>query len=330
MTSRPTQQQLVAALAEIISALKAETKPTMSDAVATAFSCFSPEALAEDPDIKPTDLIRILNMLTIGDLPTFERALAAVTNREQAWIGFKIVTDASVACDSTDTEVTGFSGEGKGSADALAGVFFASEGKEIVFSRTYSARDRKQMLDITRGPHMHNRQYAGLAWTSQSLEPRQRVIMFGAGDVSSQLEIVARLVGFETIVIDDDANYLSEERFPNSQRVLVPSFNEIGDLEVGFDDYLCVLTRGHMYDPEALTYAVSTPAGYIGMMGTPLKNERVYELAEQKGVDPELFKAERLFAPIGFKFIGDKSPAGLAVSIVAQLLQVRSDRRKKP
>ena len=328
--NKPTSQQLLTALDEIISALAAGCVPQISDAILQAFTCFDPAVLADDPDINPEDLILILNALTIDDLATFKRARTAVENHEQAWLGFKVVTDPAVACDSSDTAVMGIIGEGQGSADALPGVFFAAVDRQIVFGRQYSVRDRKQMLDITRGPHMHNRQYAGLAWTSLDLEPTSRVIMLGAGDVSAQLEITARLVGFETLVIDYDESYLSEIRFPHSERVLIPSFDEMPDLGITFDDYLCVLTRGHMYDPEALIYALQTPAGYIGMMGCASKNECVFSLAAQRGIDPAAFEDSRLHAPIGFKGVGGKTPPELAINITSQLIQIRNDRRKKP
>ena len=327
MTKRPSPTELIAALDEVIAALEAGATPLISDVITTAFYCFNPEVLTDDPDIKPADLSSVFATLGAGDLPTFKRARAAVENREQAWLGFKIVTDSTVVCDSEDTAVMGISGEGQGSADALSGVFFVADDKQIIFSREYSRRDRKQMLDITQGPHMHNRQYAGVAWTSIELEPKARIIMFGAGDVSAQLAVIARLIGFETLVIDYDEDYLNEVRFPTSERIRITGFDEIPDLNVGFDDYLCVLTRGHMHDPEAIAYAVHTPAGYIGMMGNPMKNERVYSLVEERGVDRSLLEADRLYAPIGFKF-GGKTPPELAISICAQLIKIRDSRRK--
>ena len=329
MIRKPTSQQIIAALDEIIIALEAGAPLPVSDAIKTAFYCFDPEALADDPDIEPVDLARILDTLTAEDLPTFQRAREAISTREQAWLGFKIVTDPAVICDSVDTAVVGIAGEGQGSADVLPGVFFTTEDRQIVFGREYSPRDRKQMLDITRGPHMHNNQYAGVAWTSIDLEPQGRVVMFGAGNVSSHLETIAQLVGFETIVIDYDENYINELRFPHSTRMVVPSFDEIDGLEIGFDDYLCILTRGHMHDPEVLAYAVDTSAGYIGMMGNPMKNEHVYDLLVERGIDRSLFAKDRFFAPIGVRF-GGKTPPELAMSIAAQLVQVRNDRRKKP
>jgi len=79
--------------------------------------------------------------------------------------------------------------------------------------------------------------------------------------------------------VDYDPAYLYAERFPLSTRVLIESFDAIPDLGITPDDYVCVLTRGHMFDPQALIYGIRSGAGYVGMMGTQ-KNARVFELAE--------------------------------------------------
>jgi len=328
---KPTPAQLTDAIQAIITDLAAGQKVLPTQEIQRAFYCFAPQALADDPDISPDDLAAVLAQLTSADIPVFQSALDAIASNRQAWLAFKIVTDPSLALDSTDNSGWNFNGPGQGSADALPAVFFTTAGKEVACSRPFSDRDRKQALDITRGPHMHNRQYAGVAWTSIALEPSGRVLMLGAGDVSVQLEKLALLCDFAPVVADYDPEYLNEARFPGSQRVLLEAFSQTGPLEalqVNKHDYVCILTRGHMYDTEAIVWALGTAAGYIGMMGNPMKNERVLELAQQAGVPEADIGAERLHAPIGFKF-GGKTPPELAVRIVAQLIQVRNDRRTK-
>lgn len=305
----------------IVAALQAGETP---EATAHDFPCFSAESLAGNPDIAPQYLDTIMASLTVDDIPTFERALKAIDAREHAWLGFKIVTDPTVACDSEDTAVVNVTGKGKGSADALPGIFFATEAKEIVFSRAYSDRDMFQMLDITRGPHMHNEQYAGVAWLSVSLEPVSRAFIMGAGTVGSEVEKMAHAVGFETVAVDYDPQYLNEERFPLSERILIESFEDLPDLGITDSDYMLVLTRGHMYDPEALIYSIQSPAYYVGMMGCLEKNQRVFDLAQKTGCSRE--ELEATHTPIGLKF-GAKTPPELALCIVAELIQVRYDRR---
>jgi len=289
------------------------------------FSCFAPEQLVDHPNIGVYALDDVLASLDANDIPTLERALRALNESTPSWIGFKIVTNPKVAINSDDTDVVGIMGEGEGSADDQSGIFFANEEKEIVFSRPYSDRDELQMLDITRGPHMHNEQYDGISWLSLPLEQAGRAFIFGAGEVPLWVARIAKDMGFSSVVIDDEASYLAEERFPFSKRVHI-DYDTIPDLGISERDYVLVLTRGHMYDPEALIYSLNTKAHYVGMMGKVSKNERVFRMAQAKGVTAE--QIERTYAPIGLKF-GAKTPPELALCIVAEMVQVRAECRKR-
>ena len=315
-------RSLKATLTAIRDALAEGKRP---EATPEELYCFTAEALEGNPDVTPDDLDVILDSLGPADIPTFDAALEKMATGAYAWLGFKIVTNPAIACDSEDTEVVSISGEGEGSADALPGVFVTTEDRKIIFSRPYSLRDSMQMLDVTRGPHMHSEQYEGVAWLSIPLKPSGIVYIFGAGEVSHYLEKMAQDCDFPTVVIDDDEEYLNEKRLPLSRRVLVESFEDLPDLGVTSEDYVLVLTRGHMYDPEVITYGIRAGAHYVGMMGCLDKNERVFAMARGKGVTDEQLRAT--YTPIGLKF-GAKTPAELALCIVAELVQVRYNKRK--
>lgn len=331
MAANPTTAstaRLRAVCERILTALEAGKPPVVAP---EELPGFAPADLEGDPNLRPEALSQVLSALGPADAPTLRRALTAIDADERAWLGFKIVTDPRAALDSEDTDVVGIRGRGMGSADGRSGVFVVvnptgeRNDAEIFFSRAPSARDRFQMLDITRGPQMHDAQYAGVAWKSVPLFHRERVFILGAGTVAAELERAAGMVDFETIAVDDDPAYLNPERFPRSRRVLIQSFDAIPDLGIGPDDYVCVLTRGHMYDPQALVYGVRSGAGYVGMMGCAEKNARVFELAERASVDRATLEATH--TPIGLRF-GAKTPAELALSITAELIQVRHQKRK--
>ena len=295
--------------------------------------CFGGLAVRGNPAIAAGSLQAVLDSLGAEDIATLDAALEMLdggrpggeAGGQPAWLGFKVVGNAALAVDSQDTQVVGIQGKGAGSADGTCGIFVATEDKQLIFSRQYSARDEMQMLDITRGPHMHAEQYAGLTWLSLPLSLSGRVYVFGAGEVAHYLERMAQDCGFDTVVIDDDPAFLNAERLPLSERVLVESFESLPDLGVGAQDYVLVLTRGHMYDPEVLVYGIKAGAQYVGMMGMAAKNERVFAMAMEQGITREQLEATH--TPIGLKF-GAKTPAELALCIVAELVQVRAARRK--
>ena len=307
-------------LVSIINSLNSGEEPVLN---VSDFPSFSEGG--KNPYLNPEALERLASQLSKDDVVTFERALKAVDDCELAWLGFKIVYDSDLATSNVDNEVTKKYGE-TGSADGESLLFFCNDSKEIVSSREPSPRDMFQMKDVTRGPSMHNEQFEGLVWTSVALFEPIKVWMLGASDVACELEKLARHVGFETIAVDCDAAYLNEKRFPNSKRILLSggNFNGLEEYAAKPEDYVCVLTRGHMFDPEGCLWAVSHNAHYVGMMGCAGKNNTVYNLCTSRGMTDEQWESVK--RPIGLKF-GAKTPAELAIAIVAELIDVRYRQR---
>ncbi|MEQ3361749.1 XdhC family protein [Raoultibacter massiliensis] len=299
------------------------TEGLTPELTAEDFPCFSAEATEGNEHVSPDYLDVIARSLDKSDIATFERAAKAMDDGDLAWIGFKIVYDPEAAMSNTDNEVTKKYGD-EGSADGEPLVFFCNDAKECVASRPYSPRDFFQMKDVTRGPSMHNEQFEGLTWASVPLFDSVRVWLLGASDASSEVAALAHHVGFDVTVVDYDPAYVNESRFPDAHRIVLPGFDELDKIKADDSDYVCVLTRGHMFDPEGCVWALANNVHYVGMMGCAGKNERVYELVREAGMTDADW--ERVKRPIGLKF-GAKTPAELAISIVAELVDVRYRQR---
>lgn len=289
------------------------------------FPCFSADATEGNAYISPETLTEISQSLTAADAATFERAAQAMDENDLAWLGFKVVYDPAVAVTNVDNAVTKSYGE-QGSADGQPLVFFCNDAKEIVSGRPYSPRDLFQMKDVTRGPSMHNEQFDGLTWTSQALFEPVHVWLLGASDVASEVAELAQHVGFEVTVVDYDEAFLNESRFPTVERILLSNgnFDELATYVADPHDYVCVLTRGHMFDPQGCLWGLKNNAHYIGMMGCAGKNSTVHDLVIEGGATEEDW--DRIKRPIGLKF-GAKTPAELAIAIVAELVDVRYKER---
>lgn len=309
-------------LVDAIKSLKQGTVPVLTVEDVPAFS---EERTKGNEHVSPDTLSKILSSLDVDDIPTLERAVKAIDEGDLAWLGFKIVYDPSAAVANVDNAVTKKYGD-VGSADGESMLFFCNDAKEIVSSRQPSPRDVFQMKDVTRGPSMHNEQFEGLTWASVALFEPVRVWLLGASDVAVELARLAAHVGFDVVVVDYDPAYLNAERFPEVERVLLGTddFSELDELKAQPEDYVCVLTRGHMFDPEACVWAERCGAHYVGMMGCAGKNSTVYELVKAAGLTDEQW--EHIKRPIGLKF-GAKMPAELAIAIVAELIDVRYIQR---
>lgn len=311
-----------AAIESVIEALEAGRTPELS---VKDFPAFSAEASEGNPYVGPEVLADIAEGLTSADIPTFQRALRAMDEHDLAWLGFKVVFDPQAAVANVDNEVTKKYGD-RGSADGQSMVFFCNDAKEIVSSREPSARDVFQMKDVTRGPSMHCEQFDGLTWASVPLFDTVRVVLLGASDVASEVAKLADHVGFDVVAVDYDPAYLNEERFPLAERILLHggNFDELANIPGRAGDYVCVLTRGHMFDPQGCVWAVQNGAHYIGMMGCAGKNSTVHDLVIDAGLTEDDW--DRVKRPIGLKF-GAKTPAELAIAIVGELVDVRYRQR---
>ncbi len=133
------------------------------------------------------------------------------------------------------------------------------------------------------------------------------------------------LVDFFTVVVDDRADFANRERFPSADRIVVPdSFaGAFGDLSVDEDSYIVIMTRGHLHDRTVLEQALRTRAGYVGMIGSKKKVAETFRALQEEGFSPD--DLARVHAPIGLS-IGAETPEEIAMSIAAQLIQVRANR----
>jgi len=186
----------------------------------------------------------------------------------------------------------------------------------LITSLTCEATKAKQPLAVTIADKRYFVEPAVLPGT---------VYLFGAGHVSRPVAELASIVDFQTVVVDDRQEFANAERFPRADRVkAIPSFHQAFEgLEIDRDSYLVILTRGHLHDKTVLEQALKSDAGYIGMIGSRRKRDLIYQELLGKGFTRS--ELERVHAPIGLA-IGAETPEEIAVSIVAELIQVRANR----
>lgn len=142
--------------------------------------------------------------------------------------------------------------------------------------------------------------------------------LFGAGHVAHNVYKVARIAGFDVVVVDDREPYANRERFPDAREVVVEDFDQsLSKLGPTESSYIVIVTRGHRDDMRVLRWAVQTPARYVGMIGSKRKVITIYKELQNEGVSPALF--DKVMAPIGLE-IGAVTPEEIAVSVVAEMI----------
>lgn len=153
------------------------------------------------------------------------------------------------------------------------------------------------------------------------------VYVFGAGHVARELVPLLSHLDFKCIVLDDRAEFASKEYFPDAVRVEQVDYCHLQQAcAIAEQDYAVVMTRGHEHDANCERYLLHTPACYIGIMGSRNKARLTREALLADGYSEA--DLARITTPIGIS-IGSETPAEIAVSIAAQLIQVRAAKVAK-
>jgi xanthine dehydrogenase accessory factor len=158
--------------------------------------------------------------------------------------------------------------------------------------------------------------------------PIPTVYIFGGGHIGYAVSKIAKMTGFRVVVIDDRPAYANAEKFPDADEFHIEDLSEVvPKLEVNKVSYIVIACRGFLEDQEVLAQVLKTNAGYIGMIGSKKKIRTVYDNLKNKGFKQE--DLDRVHAPIGL-FIATETPEDIAVSIVAEMTDIRRRKIKAP
>ncbi len=155
----------------------------------------------------------------------------------------------------------------------------------------------------------------------EPIKPLPSLIIFGGGHISFFLARIGKMVDFRVTIIDDRPEFANPERFPEADETIAEDMaSAMKRLKINGSSYIVIVTRGHMKDEQVLEWAVTTPAGYIGMIGSKRKIKTSFSYLETKGITRE--QLDKVHSPIGLA-IGAETPEEIAVAIMAEIIQVR-------
>jgi xanthine dehydrogenase accessory factor len=153
------------------------------------------------------------------------------------------------------------------------------------------------------------------------LLPRPRMYVFGALDHAAAVARAGSLLGFRVTVCDARKRFLTRERFPEPDELVVAWPHEfLRSAEVDERTAICVLTHEHKFDVPLLQTALAGPAGYIGALGGSKTRADREERLRAEGVDEENLR--RIHAPIGLD-IGARTPEEVAIAVAAEIVALR-------
>jgi xanthine dehydrogenase accessory factor len=159
------------------------------------------------------------------------------------------------------------------------------------------------------------------------VEPQGRrplLVMFGAGHVGRALTSLAHGCGFRVVVVDERPDCAVSGLLPGADEILCASVGDaFGCLKLDRESFVVIATPGHLHDFDAVRGCLSTEAGFIGLLGSRRKRETLLQTLEEEGVSAA--QRGRIITPVGLD-IGAQTPEEIAVSIVGQLIAIRSGK----
>ena len=148
------------------------------------------------------------------------------------------------------------------------------------------------------------------------------LVIFGGGHCGVALSFLAAWTGFTVTVVDNREEWANGRKHPAAARAMCIPYDAILDrLELSADTYIAIMTHGHIHDASVLRQLLVREWAYLGMIGSGKKVREVFDALRREGVTED--RLSRVSAPIGVP-IGSHTPEEIAVSIVAQMIAVRS------
>lgn len=194
---------------------------------------------------------------------------------------------------------------------------------EPLMSQSYTPE-----IHITHDGSLYQRALAALLQADMDvslLQPewfanKPRLFICGAGHVAKELADIASFLDFRICVMDNRSEFANAERFPHAEQIICAPFEELSS-HLETDSYYAVVTPGHQADYTCVKQILNSSYAYLGMIGSRKKIAVTYDRLQSEGYSKE--QIDTIHAPIGLS-IGAVTPAEIAISILAQIIEIKN------
>ena len=219
------------------------------------------------------------------------------------------------------------------------------EGRGFAFDRRVGVESSGRLIGTLGDRSLDERAAsAGLAQMSQGparllspdeqhellIEPvtgRPMLVIAGGGHVSRAIARQAKLVDFDVTILEDRPEFANPERFDGATVLTGDVSRSIASIDYGPQTFLVIATRGHKMDADCVLAAVKTEARYIGLLGSRRKTVLIADMLREEGIGEDRVAA--IHAPVGLD-LGGRTPAEIALSVVAEITQQRYQGTGRP
>ena len=203
--------------------------------------------------------------------------------------------------------------------------YFWVDGELLGYTGTGEVNEELK-TQITETPQSGIYEIEGQKFFIEHLKRQAHLVICGGGHVSQQVIKLAGKVGFHVTVLEDRPYFADRAREAGADLVLCDAFEKSLQGIAGTPDtYFLVVTRGHRFDRACLEQILKKPYAYVGMMASRgraalLKKQMAGDGFDRKALD-------EMHTPVGLSIYAE-TPEEIAVSIVAELIQIKNQTKK--
>lgn len=154
----------------------------------------------------------------------------------------------------------------------------------------------------------------------EPLLPPPTILVIGCGHVGKALAELAKWLELRVIVNDDRPGFATPEQIPGMDGYVEATPAELLDrVQINQRTCIAALTRGLVVDQELIPALLSTPAPYIGLIGSRRRWAMTVDALVEQGISRD--ELARIHAPIGLELQAE-TPKEIALSILAEIVMV--------
>jgi xanthine dehydrogenase accessory factor len=155
--------------------------------------------------------------------------------------------------------------------------------------------------------------------------PPLKLIVVGAVHIAQSLIPMAAMAGYDVTLMDPRAAFASQIRFPGQK--ICDDWPDEALRDIGPDARTAVVTLSHdpKIDDPAILETLKSDAFYLGCLGSRKTHAKRVARLEAANIQAE--QIARIHAPVGLD-IGAKSPAEIALSVLAEITAILHSRGK--
>ena len=184
--------------------------------------------------------------------------------------------------------------------------------EDVVFPDALKLMDHEQSRTLT---------YGELSVFIETIAPQPLMMIFGAGHNAQPLTTMAKQLGFKVVVGDARPMWATEDRFPDADDVIVGWPDAVFErIPLDRRTYVVLLSHDARFEDPVFGEVHGKPIRYLGAIGSRRTHRARLERLTGAGWTQE--ELDAIYGPIGLD-IGAETPAEMAVSILAEVIQAR-------